>query len=79
MVKKSTFCKILYHRKCKRRGAGGQKKPNIVNVVCLSQFLRYITHDSRAKIYLSMEKMKILLNLLDFGNLMYLFPLEVQP
>ena len=27
--------------------------------------------DSRAKIYISMEKMKILLNLLDFGNLTY--------
>ena len=24
--KKSTFCKPLYHRKCKRRGVGGQKK-----------------------------------------------------
>ena len=23
--KKSTFCKPLYHRKCKRRGVGGQK------------------------------------------------------
>ena len=23
--KKSTFCKLLYHRKCKRRGVGGQK------------------------------------------------------
>jgi len=32
--KKSTFCKPLYHRKCKRRGVGGQKKPNLVNVVC---------------------------------------------
>ena len=32
--KKSTFCKLLYHRKCKRRGVGGQKKPNLVNVVC---------------------------------------------
>ena len=32
--KKSTFCKLLYHRKCKRRGVGGQKKPNFVNVVC---------------------------------------------
>ena len=34
MVEKSTFCKHLYHRKCKRRGVGGQKKPNLVNVVC---------------------------------------------
>ena len=34
MVKKPTFCKLLYHRKCKRRGVGGQKKPNLVNVVC---------------------------------------------
>ena len=32
--KKLTFCKLLYHRKCKRRGVGGQKKPNLVNVVC---------------------------------------------
>ena len=32
--KKSTICKLLYHRKCKRRGVGGQKKPNLVNVVC---------------------------------------------
>ena len=30
---KSTFCKLLYHRKCKQRGVGGQKKPNLVNVV----------------------------------------------
>ena len=32
--KKLSFCKLLYHRKCKRRGVGGQKKPNLVNVVC---------------------------------------------
>ena len=32
--KKSFFCKHLYHRKCKRREVGGQKKPNLVNVVC---------------------------------------------
>ena len=31
--KKLTFCKLLYHRKCKRRGVGGQKNPNLVNVV----------------------------------------------
>ena len=30
----STFCKLIYHRKCKRRGVGGQKKTNFVNVVC---------------------------------------------
>ena len=29
--KKLTFCKLLYHRKCKRRGVGGQKKTNLVN------------------------------------------------
>ena len=28
------FCKPLNHRKCKRRGVGGQKNPNLVNVVC---------------------------------------------
>ena len=28
--KKLTFCKLSYHRKCKRRGVGGQKKPNFV-------------------------------------------------
>mgnify|MGYP001316016066 CR=1 FL=1 len=32
--KKSTFCKLLYYRKCKRREVGGRKKPNLVNVVC---------------------------------------------
>ena len=32
--KRSTFCKLLYNRKCKRRGVGGQKKTNLVNVVC---------------------------------------------
>ena len=32
--KKSTFCKLFYHRKCKRRRVGGQKKTNLVNVVC---------------------------------------------
>ena len=32
--KKKFFCKLLYHKKCKRRGVGGQKKPNFVNVVC---------------------------------------------
>ena len=32
--KQSTFCKLLYHRKCKWRGVGGQIKPNLVNVVC---------------------------------------------
>ena len=34
MVKKLTFCKLSYLRKCKRRGVGGQKKPNFVNIVC---------------------------------------------
>ena len=34
--KKSTFCKLLYHRKCKQRGVGGQKKQNFVNVVQIS-------------------------------------------
>ena len=33
--KMSTFCQRLYHRKCQRRGVGGQKKSqNLVNVVC---------------------------------------------
>ena len=32
--KKLTFCKLLYHRKFKRRRVGGQEKPNLVNVVC---------------------------------------------
>ena len=30
----STFCQRSYHRKCQRRGVGGQKSQNIVNVVC---------------------------------------------
>ena len=33
-LKKLTFCKHLYRRKCKRRGVGGQNKPILVNVVC---------------------------------------------
>ena len=32
--KESTFCQYSYHRKCQRRGVSGQKKPNLVNVVC---------------------------------------------
>ena len=32
--KKLTFCKLLYHKKCKQMGVGGQKKPNFVNIVC---------------------------------------------
>jgi hypothetical protein len=32
VVKKLTFCKLLYHKKCKRRGVGGQKETNLVNV-----------------------------------------------
>ena len=32
--KKSTFCKLLYHRKCKGKGVGGQKKTNLVDVAC---------------------------------------------
>ena len=32
--KMSTFCQRLYHRKCQRRGVGGQKSQNLVNVVC---------------------------------------------
>ena len=29
-----TFRKLFYHRKCKRRGVGGKKKANLVNVDC---------------------------------------------
>ena len=32
--KESSFCKLSYHRKCKWRGVGGQKKSNFVNVFC---------------------------------------------
>ena len=32
--KMSTFCQRSYHRKCQRRGVGGQKSQNIVNIVC---------------------------------------------
>ena len=39
--KKSTFCKLLYHRKCKQRGVGGQKKTNLVNVVCERPLIIY--------------------------------------
>ena len=30
----SIFCQRSYHRKCQRRGVGGQKSQNLVNVVC---------------------------------------------
>ena len=30
----STFCQSSYHRKCQPRVVGGQKKQNLVNVVC---------------------------------------------
>ena len=33
-LKMSTFCQCSYHRKCQRRGVGGQKSQNLVNVVC---------------------------------------------
>ena len=39
--KKLTFCKLLYHRKCKRRGVGGQKKQNFLNVVCERPLIEY--------------------------------------
>ena len=32
--KMSTFCQRSYHRKCQRRGEGGQKRQNLVNAVC---------------------------------------------
>ena len=32
--KKLTYYKLLYHRKCKQRRAGGQKLTNLVNIVC---------------------------------------------
>ena len=41
--KKSTFCKLLYHRKCKRRGVGGQKKTKFVNVVCECPLMYFLS------------------------------------
>ena len=32
--KMSIFCQRSYHRKYQRRGVGGQKSQNLVNVVC---------------------------------------------
>ena len=34
----STFCQRSYHRKCQQRGVGGQKRQNLVNVVCTPNF-----------------------------------------
>ena len=34
MFAKYYLCYQEIFRKCKRRGVGGQKKPNLVNVVC---------------------------------------------
>ena len=33
-LKKSSFCKLSYHKICKRKGVGDQKKTNAVNVAC---------------------------------------------
>ena len=44
--KKLTFCKLSYHRKCKRRGVGGQKKPNFVNVVCERPLIQRIEQEN---------------------------------
>jgi hypothetical protein len=38
----STFCKLSYHRKCKRRGVSGQKSKNLVNVVCEGPLTNFI-------------------------------------
>ena len=38
-----TFCKLLYHRKYK--WAGGQKKTNLVNVVCEHPLSESVTKD----------------------------------
>ena len=56
--KKLTFCKLLYHRKCKRRGVGGQKKPNFVNVVCerpLSNFMVWYLYFSGQILLISLK------------------------
>ena len=37
-----TFCKLLFHRKCKWRAVGGQKKTNLVNVVCERPLIIYV-------------------------------------
>ena len=48
--KKLTFCKLLYHTKCKQRGVGGQKKPNLVNVVCERPLL--VWGETKARLWL---------------------------
>ena len=45
-----TFRKLLYHRKCKQRGVGGQKKPNFVNVVCERPLIFHI-NDLASELY----------------------------
>ena len=49
-----TFCKLLYHRKCKRRGVGGQKKPNLVNVVCERPLMQMNSLEKRLELSLSL-------------------------
>ena len=59
--KKLTFCKLLYHRKCKRRGVGGQKKPNFVNIVCergVSKLEVCIRHEFHKKIHKVLQNIK---------------------
>ena len=43
----STFCKLSYHRKCQRRGVGGQKSKNLVNVVCERPLTRNVNDPLR--------------------------------
>ena len=47
----STFCKLSYHRKCKRRGVGGQKKTNLVNVVCERPLIGDVKHQAKSQIF----------------------------
>ena len=38
-----TVCKLLYRKKCKRRGVGGQKKTNLLNIVCERPLFLFFT------------------------------------
>ena len=46
----STFCQRSYHRKCQRRGVGGQKSQNLVNVVCERPLIKELLLKSLAKL-----------------------------
>ena len=63
----STFCQRSYHRNRQRRGVGGQKKTNLVNVVCERPLrLSHFPASSFFSCTLYQNKYKTLINLVTY-------------